>query len=44
MNWRHFNTAISVLDIAVTGHVTTVATNVVAHLLDTSDLISGFDL
>lgn len=44
LNWRHFNTAVTVVDVALTGQVTTMATNMIGHLQDRPSLISGFDL
>ena len=41
VNWQHYNTGITVLDIASTGQVTTLLVNSVAHLLHEDGLISG---
>mmetsp|Transcript_20572 Transcript_20572/g.35111 ORF Transcript_20572/g.35111 Transcript_20572/m.35111 type:complete len:226 (-) Transcript_20572:126-803(-) len=42
--WRHFNTGITVIDVAVDGSVVTLMTNAVPHLVGRPDLVSGFEL
>lgn len=44
VNWRHYNTGVTVVDINADGTVVTSMQNAVPHLISRPDLISGFDM
>ena len=44
LNWRHYNTGITVIDILPTGAAVPLMVNAVPHLANRADLVSGFPM
>ena len=44
VNWRHYNTGVTVIDISPDGSVQISMLNAIPHLAGRPDLVSGFDM